>query len=96
MKEFKDFNIAAPEQNFKGDKIKMSKILNKKITVYDYKIEDSKFEGERLKLQIKMDEKDHIVFTSSTFLKQMIAKVDKKDFPFATTIIEDNERFVFT
>ena len=43
MNVFKDFGITATIKSFTGDKIKMSKILNKPIEVVAYKIDASKY-----------------------------------------------------
>ena len=100
MKSFKDFNISTTSKSFVGDKIKMSKIMNREITVYDYRIEDSKVfkttASKCLYLQISLADEKHVVFTSSTGLMETIQQVKKEDFPFKTTIINDNERFLFS
>lgn len=38
MNSFSQFNIKAPEKGFEGDKIKMSKVLNREIVIHDFKI----------------------------------------------------------
>ncbi|MBA4849465.1 hypothetical protein [Emticicia sp. BO119] len=97
MNQFKEFNIIAENSTFIGDKVKISKVLNRKIEVHTYKVEDSKHNpGKCLCLQIKMDGKDHIIFTGSTVLLATIQKVPKDKFPFETTIIEENKMFQFT
>lgn len=99
MKQFKDFGIKIPSQNFVGDKIKMNRILNREIVVFDYKLEDSKFancKSKCLYLQIAIGETKHVVFTISQFLTKAIQEVPKKDFPFTTTIVEDNKRLEFS
>ena len=64
MNSFKDFNIKTEEKVFTGDKIKISKILNKPITVHDFKISNSKYpekgNGECLHLQISVDNEKRI------------------------------------
>lgn len=42
-------------------------------------------------LQIKMGEVDHIVFTRSRVLMDMIAKVPENKFPFKTKIIKQDD-----
>lgn len=101
MNSFKELNIQAPAKGFEGDKIKISKILNREIEVHSFKIDASKCfaqkgSGKCLTLQIKIGESKHIVFTSSTCLIETIQQVPKEAFPFATTIVEENERFIFT
>jgi hypothetical protein len=97
MKSFSQFNIQVPDKGFEGDKIKMSKILNRKIVVHDFKIEESKvFKGKCLYLQISVNNQKYVVFTSGSVLMGMIQGIPKDGFPFTTTIIEDNNRFMFT
>lgn len=98
MNSFKDFNIKPIIDNFTGDKIKISKILDKEITVVDYKIGPSNFEGKgpRLDLQIQRGDELNVVFTGAKYLMQAIEKVPKDKFPFKTTIIRNNESFQFT
>jgi ribosomal protein L31 len=97
MKKFQDLNIKYEASTFTGDKIKITKILNRVISVHAYKIEKSKFgSGQCLYLQIEISQKKHIVFTGSTVLIEMIQQVDQSDFPFETTIVQENEMYVFT
>lgn len=101
MNSFSQFNIATASKNFEGEKIKMSKILNREIVVHAFKIEDSKVFKERgsgkcLHLQISINNEKHIVFTGSSGLIEVIEQVPATGFPFTTTIKEENERFLFT
>jgi hypothetical protein len=100
MKQFKDFGITAPAPAFAGDKIKMSKILNKQIIIHRYKIEDSKFKdkgnGKRLDMQIELKGTNYIVWTSSVVLQETIKQIPAENFPFTTTIVLENERYEFT
>lgn len=97
MKSFKDLNIKAQESTFVGEKISINKVLNCEIIVDKYDIKPSKHNsGQCLTLQIQFKNKKHIIFTGSGTLIEMIKQVHKEDFPFTTTIIDDNERFVFT
>lgn len=96
MQKFSDFGIKSEIKSFTGEKIKVKKILNTEITVLDFKIEDSKYEGKCLYLQIQKGETKHVVFTSSKYLIQVIEQIKKEQFPFQTTIIENDERFEFT
>jgi len=101
MNTFSQFNIKIESQAFEGDKIKMSKILNREIVVHHFKIEDSKVFKERgsgkcLCLQISFDNRKHIVFIGATGLIEVIQKVPETGFPFTTTIVEENERYLFT
>lgn len=99
MNQFKDFGIKPQSKSFEGDKIKIDRILNKKISVHDFKIEQSKYEkgtGKCLYMQIEVDGQKRVLFTGSASLMDMIQQVDKTNFPFETTIIKENERFQFT
>jgi hypothetical protein len=103
MNRFSQFNIKAPSKGFEGGKIKISRILNKEIVVHDFKIEESKVaafrekgSGRCLHLQISIDNEMHVVFTSGTGLIETIMQVPRDQFPFTTSIIEENDRYKFT
>ena len=101
MKSFSQFNIKPTAIDFEGDKIKMSKILNREIVVHHFSIDDSKHfkekgAGKCLKLQISFNGEKHINFTSATGLLEVIQKIPEDGFPFTTTIIEENDRYKFT
>lgn len=101
MNSFSQFNIKITSQAFEGDKIKMSKILNREIVVHHFKLEDSKVfkekgSGKCLYLQISFNQQKHIVFTGSSWLIETIQQVPETGFPFTTTIVEENERYLFT
>jgi hypothetical protein len=103
MNRFSQFNIKAPSKGFEGGKIKISRILNKEIVVHDFKIEESKVPAFRekgsekcLHLQISFDNEMHVVFTSGAGLIETIQLVPRDQFPFTTTIVEENDRYKFT
>jgi len=96
MIKFKDLGIKNEVNHFYGDKIKINKIVNKEIIVLDYKIQQSKFEGEYLQMQIKVNEVTNVIFTGSTVLIKTIQQIDKSKFPFITTITRDSEHYEFT
>ena len=101
MNKFTQFNIKATPKSFEGDKIKISKILDREIVVYNYKIEDSKVfkekgPGKCLYLQISLNDNKHIVFTAASALIEVIQQIPDEGFPFITTIVEENERYMFT
>lgn len=101
MNSFDQFNIKVLSKGFEGDKIKMSKILNREIIVHAYRIEESKIfkdrgTGKCLHLQISFNNEKYIVFTSSSGLIEVIQQIPEVGYPFTTTIIQDNERFKFT
>ena len=100
MNAFKDFNIKPTIKNLAGDKIKMSKVLNKPIKVLAFKEDIWKYpekgNGKCLHLQINIAGSLHIVFTGSTVLMNMIKQVPADGFPFDTIIVEENESYQFT
>jgi hypothetical protein len=102
MNSFSQFNIKpSDKKSFEGDKIKMSKILNREIVVHHFDLKDSKVYKEKgtgkcLSLQISFSNEKHIVFTSSVGLIEAIQQIPDSGFPFTTTIIEENDRFKFT
>ncbi len=101
LKRFKDMNVEVVETNsFIGDKIKISKVLNREIAVYGFNIKNSKFpdigNGKCLYLQIELNGEKRILFTGSVVLQERIKKVNEVDFPFLATIVKDNERYDFT
>lgn len=99
MKNFADLNIVVENTSFIGEKIKISKVLNREIIVLDYKIDESKYpknkSGKVLTLQIKVDNEQRIIFTGSDYLISQIQQVTKEDFPFATKIEKNGEHFEF-
>lgn len=101
MNSFSQFNVKPVTKSFEGDKIKMSKILNREIVVHEFKLENSKVftdrgTGKCLYLQISFNGVKHIVFTSSSGLIEVIGQIPGNGFPFTTTIIQEGERFLFT
>lgn len=102
MGNFKDFKIVPPAQNFRGDKIDISRILNCPIVVNAFKIVDSILEkkkgnGKCLYLSIIFEDKERIVFSGSVILQKMILDVPNEGgFPFTTKIIESDRRLIFT
>lgn len=98
-KRFNEFNIKSPAQKFTGDKVRISKILNREITVIDYSLEDSKFSeagSKCLYLQIEINGTKNVIFTGSKSLISQIEQVPKSEFPFLATIEQEDQRFQFT
>ena len=91
MKKFSDF--AKEDSVMSGDKIKIGDIVGKEIEIIDYKIGSSKFEGKKLlTLQIKLNNEDRVIFTSSGVLIDQSEKY-KNEMPFIATIEKINNRF---
>ena len=100
MKEFKDLGVKTVAKRFSGEKIKMNRVLNQKIIVYDYKVTPSKFEGNGscLHLQIEIQNEKRLLFTRGTALIESLDQMNKiTDFPFMATIVrnDDNGPFEF-
>ncbi|MFO7864384.1 MAG: hypothetical protein R6U85_10315 [Salinivirgaceae bacterium] len=99
MKKFSDLNIK-PTRAFVGEKISISKVLNKKMAVLNSRIDDSKFtknkSGKCLALQIEIDGSKRVLFSGSEVLMQQIAQVSDENYPFETEIVKQGEHFEFT
>jgi hypothetical protein len=98
MKNFKDFNIKPKTTAFVGEKISISRLLNKEIIVHAFKVKPStQKEGTNyLTMQIEKSGEKRIVFTGSTFLIDMIERVPDNSFPFKTIIKGDEDYYEFT
>lgn len=97
MKKFSEFNITITNNVFTGDKIKITKVLNREITVHAFKLEPSKhFKNECLHLQIELREEKYVLFTGSTKLIEQIKQVPSDSYPFQTTIINEGEMYLFS
>jgi hypothetical protein len=103
MNRFSQFDIKISSKSFQGDKVRIAKILNKEIVVHDFKLEDSKVQafkekgsGKCLQLQISFNNEMHVLFTGSCGLIEAIQQIPQNQFPFSTTIIEENDRYKFT
>ncbi len=100
-KSFKDFNIEPSNlKHFIGKKIEMYNVLNREITVFEHKIEKSKYpkseDDKCLYLQIEIDNEKRVLFSGSKVLQDTIEKIAPTNFPFRTTIKKINEHFEFT
>lgn len=103
MYKFSQFDIKTPERGLEGEKIKITKILNREVVVHRYRIKDSTIESFKnrgsdkcLHLQVSFNNEMYIVFTSGRALLEVIDSVPKDKFPFATTIVEENGMYKFT
>lgn len=96
MKKFSELGIKPTSKNFIGDKIKISKVLNREIVILAFKIDDSKYpknkSGKCLCLHIELDDEKRIIFTGSDVLIETIQLVPEDCFPFLATIIREGER----
>lgn len=100
MINFKDLNIKTEGKPFAGHKIRMVDLLNKEITVRDYKIKQSKFkqsEGQTcLHLSLEVDGQLRVAFCSGAVLTQQLEAVPRDKFPFRATIKKLNDWYEFT
>ena len=80
-----------------GQKKRLDEILNKKITVVDYKIRRSKHRegGECLQLQFLMDDEVFILFTGSGVLIHQIESCADK-IPFECTVSKVDRYYSFS
>lgn len=101
MNKFSELGIEPATKGFTGDKIKMSKVLNKEITVHAFMVVPSNYkekgDGKRLDMQISIAGTKYLLWTSSLGLRELIQKVPASKFPFIATIIEEESgRLLFT
>ena len=68
-------------------------VLGEESKVKEFKEKGS---GKCLHLQIEINSEKRIVFTSSSGLLDAIEQIPEEGFPFTTTVIRDNDRFMFT
>lgn len=94
MKKFSDF---AEEIGLSGEKIKVSEILNKEITVTDFRILTSKFNQDKdlLQLQFEINGEQRITFTNSLVLIKQCQQY-KSEMPFSTIIKKISNYYTFT
>ena len=98
MRKFSELNITV-QTPMTGDKIKLSKILNRTIVLLDFQLSDSKFEKNNsdkcLKIQIEYEGEKRVIFTGSSVLIRQIEQVAKTDLPVECTIIQQGEHYEF-
>jgi predicted ABC-class ATPase len=96
-KRFSEF--ARENMPLEGSKLKLDEVVNREITVTDYRIKDSRYKKESaprcLTLQFKLEEKVYILFTGSNVLVDQIDKY-KAEIPFITTIKKIDKYYTFT
>lgn len=99
MTRFRDLNIKTHTDHLIGEKIKISKILNKDIVITGFKIEKSKYpknkSGKCLCIQLDVDSEQRVVFTGSDVLIGIMEQVKKEDLPIETKIIQEGEHYEF-
>ncbi len=100
MNLFKDLGVKIDSAPMLGEKIVINRVINHEIEVLDYEIGKSKYKEksgpEYLKLQLRFKGEVRVLFTGAKMLIKAIKQVDKDNFPFKTTIIEQNGYFNFT
>lgn len=99
MKSFKDLNIKTHTDAYIGEKIKITKILNRDIIIENFKVGMSKYpknkSGKCLCLQITLDDDRRVIFTGSDILIDTMEQVNKDDLPIATRIVQEGEHYEF-
>lgn len=97
MKKFSDF--AKDEGVMDGEKTTIDDILNKEITILNYKIKDSQYNKSNsdkyLHLQIQLDDIKYILFTGSNVLIEQMEKY-KDEIPFVAIIMKIDKYFTFS
>lgn len=97
MNKFSDFKIKT--NLLIGDKIKVEDVINLPIEIHSFKISPSKHSKEVgdncLYLQIRMHEKDYVLFTGSNVLMEQIKKVPENGFPFLGRIVKSGRCLQF-
>jgi hypothetical protein len=96
MKSFSEQGVTS-KRSFVGNKIYIESILEKHIIIEFFDIRPSrKNDGtDCLHMQIKLDQVDHVVFSSSTFLMNQLKQLKDDDFPFTAKIVKINRHYEF-
>ena len=94
-KRFGDF--AKEHRPLDGEKLSITDVFNKEITVLGYKLSGSKFHKTLpcLQLQFTMEGSRHVLFTSSTVIAEQV-EAYKDEIPFLTTIRRVGKFYTFT
>ena len=99
LKKFSEMGIQPEISGLIGEKISMKRLVNREITVHAFKISNSKYpdngNSKCLQMQVSIGDEMRVVFTGSIILQATIQKISPDDFPFTTTIEEDNMRLEF-
>lgn len=97
MTEYLRFSDFADVDAFDGDKLKLGDILDKEILILGYKIKDSKKKPgtKYVTIHFKLDNKPHIVFTSSQVITDQLTRYKDK-IPFYSTIKKINNYYTFS
>jgi hypothetical protein len=95
MKRFSDF---AQSNQLEGDKKPINELINKEITVLNYRISKSKYQnnsGNLLTIQFELEGKTQVVMTGSEVLLNQCEQY-KSEMPFLTTIKKIGNYYTFT
>ena len=96
-KRFNEF--ARENMPLEGNKVKLDDIVNREITVLDYRVKDSHYKKANcelcMTLQFRLDDKISVMFTGSNVLRDQIEKY-KTEIPFITTIKKIDRYYTFT
>lgn len=98
--KFADLKIKAPKSTFLGDSISIHEIIGTEVTICDYSVEKSKFpdkgDGQRLSLQLKVNNVDRLLWSNSLVLRAMILECPKDKLPVDATIVRKGKRYEFS
>ena len=93
MKKFGDF---AKETVLDGDKISITDVINKEVTILNFRVKESKLkDGDYLTIQIEKEDAKYVIFTGSKVLIDQIERY-KHELPFLTTIRKINKYYSLT
>ena len=99
MNRFEDLNIKTGSDLLTGEKIKISRVINKEIVITGFKIEESKYpknkSGKCLFLQIELENEKRIIFTGANALIDVMIQVKKDNLPIKTMIVQEGEHYEF-
>lgn len=94
MANWADLKIPLPERkHFVGEKISISKIINKEIEILNYKIDDSKKceGGKCLTLQLRYAGENRVLFTGAQFLIKQMIQVSISQLPVIARVVKQED-----
>ena len=93
---FSDF--AEEPEHLEGNKIRIDEILNKQLTVINFRVSESKFSknnnGKYITIQVEIENQNKVIFTGSAILTKQCEKY-KNHMPFNAQIIRQNNYYTF-
>ena len=96
MKRFSDF--AKKQSQLSGEKLPIESVLNKEVYVKGFRRAKSKYpkneSGQYLTIQVEIDDKEHVIFTSSGVLLNQSIDYEN-ELPFLAKIVRINKYYSF-